>query len=54
MLGLRPGELAGVRWEDITLKAKMPTLAVTGSMKRRPDSRLYRGAVKRSTAGERT
>lgn len=29
------------------------TLAGTGSMKRRPDSSLYRGAVKRSTAGER-
>ena len=52
-VGLRPGELTGLLWEDIDLRAKPPTLAVTGSMKRRPDSSLYRGQVKRSTAGQR-
>jgi len=52
-VGLRPGELTGLLWEDIDLAAKPPTLAVTGSMRRRPDSSLYRGQVKRSTAGQR-
>ena len=52
-LGLRPGELTGLLWEDLDLKGRPPTLAVTGSMKRRPDSSLYRGPVKRSSAGQR-
>ena len=54
VLGLRPGELAGLLWCDVELQAPTPTLSVTGSMKRRSDSKLYRGPVKRSTAGERT
>ncbi|MGH9127283.1 MAG: tyrosine-type recombinase/integrase [Acidimicrobiales bacterium] len=54
-LGLRPGELTGLLWADLDLDATPPTLAITGSIKRRiDDSTLYRGAVKRSTAGERT
>lgn len=52
-IGLRPGELTGLLWEDVDLDGDPPTLAVTGSMKRRPDSSLYRGPVKRSTAGQR-
>lgn len=52
-IGLRPGELTGLLWEDIDLQSRPPTLAVTGSMKRRPDSSLHRGPVKRSTAGQR-
>ena len=40
-------------WEDIDLDVDPATLAVTGSMKRRPDSSLYWGLVKRSTAGQR-
>jgi integrase len=34
MLGLRPGELLGLRWADIDLDGATPTLAVTGSLKR--------------------
>jgi integrase len=41
-------------WSDLDLDGEPPTLSLTGSMKRRPDSYLYRGPVKRSTAGERT
>ena len=51
-LALRPGELTGLLWEDLDLAAG--TLAITGSMKRLNDSTLYRGDVKRSTAGKRT
>jgi integrase len=51
-LALRPGELTGLIWSDIDLEGG--TLAVSGSIKRRPDNTCYRGAVKRSTAPERT
>lgn len=42
LVGLRPGELTGLRWSDldIDLDGGPPTLSVTGSMKRRPDSSL--------------
>lgn len=53
-LALRPGELTGLLWEDLDLDTSPPTLAITGSMKRAPDGSLFRGAVKRSRAGERT
>jgi integrase len=53
-LGLRPGELTGLLWTDLHLDGDRPLLSVSGSMKRRPDSSLYRGPVKRSKAGERT
>ena len=52
--GLRPGEITGLLWRDLDLKSSAPTLTVSGSMKRRPDSSLYRGDVKRSSAGRRT
>jgi integrase len=52
--GLRPGELTGLLWSDLDLDAEPATLTVSGSLKRRPDSSLYRGAVKRATAGMRT
>jgi integrase len=51
MLGLRPGELLGLRWDDIDLVAG--TLEVTGSLKREPAARpgetetFRRGDVKR-------
>jgi integrase len=51
-LALRPGELTGLLWADIALGHA--TLAVTGSIKRRPDNTCFRGDVKRSTAPERT
>lgn len=54
VLGLRPGELTGLRWCDVEFEGREPVLSVTGSLKRRTDSKLYRGPVKRSTAGERT
>jgi integrase len=38
---------------DTDLDGDPATLAVTASMKRRPDSSLYRGPVKKSTAGQR-
>jgi integrase len=57
--GLRPGELAGLQWSDLSLNRKGPTLTVSGSMKveRTRDEggrRLYRSAVKRSRARQRT
>jgi len=52
--GLRPGELTGLLWSDLNLGSSSPTLTVSGAMKRRPDSTMYRGEVKHSTAGMRT
>ena len=57
--GLRPGELAGLLWSDIDLQGEVPTLTVSGSLKRLPAAdgkgyRLERGDVKRSTNGRRT
>jgi integrase len=52
--GLRPGELTGLLWSDLDLEALAPTLTVSGSMKRGPDGRVARGAVKRSKDGLRT
>ena len=54
MLGLRPGELTGLLWEDLALDTIPPTLRVSGSMKRQPDGSVIRGEPKRSTAGQRT
>jgi integrase len=51
MLGLRPGELAGLRWEDVDLDGA--TLRVSGSLKEE-GHRLRLGDVKRSRAGWRT
>jgi integrase len=58
-IGLRPGELAGLRWSDVVLDGDAPTLTVSGSMKRlvktgRKGYRLERGAVKKSSNGVRT
>lgn len=53
-LGLRPGELTGLLWSDIDLDMGAPTLTVSGAMKRGPDGRVSRGAVKRSKDGRRT
>ena len=52
--GLRPGELTGLLWPDLALHAVPPTLRVSGAMKRGPDGRVSRGAVKRSKDGLRT
>jgi integrase len=55
MLGLRPGELAGLLWSDVDLEAG--ALTVSGSLKREwsPTGRqlLRRGDVKRSRSGRR-
>jgi integrase len=51
-LALRPGEMTGILWSDLDLGER--TLAISGSIKRQPDGSLYRGEVKRSTAGLRT
>lgn len=53
-VGLRPGELTAPLWDDVALDADPATLSITGSIKRRPDGSLYRGPVKKSTAGDRT
>jgi integrase len=52
--GLRPGELTGLLWRDLDLDSSAPSLTVSGSMKRLPDSTMVRGEVKRSSAGQRT
>ena len=52
--GLRPGELTGLLWSDLDLDAEPPTLRVSGTIKRGPDGRVSRGAVKRSKDGLRT
>ncbi|MGH9062819.1 MAG: tyrosine-type recombinase/integrase [Acidimicrobiales bacterium] len=54
VLGLRPGELAGLLWTDLDLEGPLPKVSITGSMKHEPGGVLRRGAVKRSTAGQRT
>ncbi len=54
MVGMRPGELTGLLWDDLDLGSMPPTAKVSGSMKRRPDGSLYRDTVKRSKAGLRT
>jgi integrase len=51
-LALRPGEMTGLLWSDVDLGQR--TLAITGSIKRRPNGSVHRGEVKRSTAGQRT
>jgi integrase len=51
-LGLRPGELTGLMWDDVDLDSARIT--VSGSMKKRADGTLARGPVKKSTAGQRT
>jgi integrase len=51
MLGLRPGELTGLRWEDVDLDAGQ--LSVSASLKRER-GQLRLGDVKRSRAGERS
>jgi integrase len=51
-LALRPGEMTGILWSDLDLGER--TLTISGSIKRRPDGSLYRGEVKRSSAGLRT
>jgi integrase len=53
-LGLRPGELTGLLWRDVNLDGDSPTVAISGSMKRAVNGALFRGDVKRSTAGRRT
>ena len=52
--GLRPGELTGLLWSDLDLDLVPLTLRVSGAMKRGPDGRVSRGAVKRSKDGLRT
>jgi integrase len=58
-VGLRPGELCGLRWSDLDFVDDPPTLTVAGALKRvarldGPGYDLEIGAVKRSTAGRRT
>lgn len=54
-LGLRPGELAGLRWSDIDLEADPPTLSITGSVKCRPNGAAWRDSEpKRASASRRT
>lgn len=58
-VGLRPGELLGLRWEDIDLDGTPSTLTVSGSLKRtaRVSGKGYtlaRGTVKHSKDGLRT
>jgi integrase len=53
-IGLRPGELAGLLWDDCDLEASPPTISVSGSMKRSANGAVKRGDTKRSTAGRRT
>ncbi|WP_182113851.1 MULTISPECIES: tyrosine recombinase XerC [unclassified Actinotalea] len=36
LLGLRPGEAAGLTWEHVKLKGKRPTLTVAASLRRTP------------------
>jgi integrase len=50
MLGLRPGELLGLRWRDIDLDAGV--LQITGSLKRE-GSNLRRGDVKKGIRASR-
>ena len=54
VLALRPGELTGLQWCDVSLEGHSPTVSISGSMKRTTNGALFRGDVKRSAAGRRT
>lgn len=51
-LGLRKGEILGLRWEDVDLDDRQ-VLRVSGTLKRRTGGTLYRESRAKTKAGER-
>ena len=52
--GIRSGELLALRWDDIDLTADVPTLEVTGTVRRSRETKsLYRQEYPKSESGER-
>lgn len=51
--GVRPGELLALRWQDLNLTADIPTLEVTGTVRRSKGLGLHRQAYPKSESGER-
>lgn len=51
--GLRPGELLGLRWEDVRFDSTPPTVEVTGTIKRTRADGLHRQAYPKSEHGKR-
>lgn len=45
LLGLRPGEAAGLTWDQVKLKGKRPTITVAASLRRTPMGALVLGAA---------
>lgn len=51
--GVRPGELLALRWEDIDLKSDVPTVTITGTVRRSRDKGLVRQPHPKTEAGKR-
>ncbi|WP_341394021.1 site-specific integrase [Arthrobacter sp. G119Y2] len=51
--GLRPGELLGLRWEDVAFDSTPPTVEITGTVKRTSSEGLHRQAYTKTQHGER-
>lgn len=51
--GVRPGELLALRWEDLNLKSDVPTVKITGTVRRSRDEGLVRQPYPKSEHGER-
>jgi integrase len=50
LLGLRPGEAAGLTWENVKTKGKRPTITVAASLRRTPLGALMLVAPKTATS----
>ena len=50
LLGLRPGEAAGLTWENVKIKGKRPTITVAASLRRTPVGALMLVAPKTPTS----
>ncbi|MFJ7748667.1 tyrosine recombinase XerC [Arthrobacter sp. NPDC097144] len=51
--GLRPGELFGLLWSDVNFDAEVPTIEVTGTIKRTSRDGLHRQSYPKSEHGKR-
>ena len=50
LLGLRPGEAAGLSWKNVDLDEQRPTLTVAASLRRQPDGTLVLAQPKTPTS----
>jgi integrase len=53
LLGLRPGEAAGLTWDNVDLEGQTPTITIAASLRRQPDGSLVLAAPKTPTSRRR-